>query len=109
MNLWSEGSARASDCCSCANVVGRWSRVLEGAIGHPLIVMCRVGRSLLFWLCRGCELEVRCARGVSEGGFCGCLEGVGEGTSRGALALTAPPPKEGSAKKIIYKKGREKP
>jgi len=80
--------------------------VLEGAIGYPLIVMCRVGRSLLIWLCRGCELEVRCARGVSEGG----LEWVKpEGTSRGALALTAPPPKEGSAKKIIYKKGREKP
>jgi len=41
MNLWSEGSAGASDCCSCANVVVWWSRVLEEAIGYPLIVMRR--------------------------------------------------------------------
>ena len=43
----------------------------EEAIGYRLIVMRRFGRSLLFWLCRGCELEVRWGVSLSLPGLGG--------------------------------------
>lgn len=71
MNLWSEGSARESDCCSCAqtfckNVV---SRVLEGEIDYPLCINCTcscwaVPRVRVGFASEHRESRVRFGRGV---------------------------------------------